>query len=137
MKKNKYVLCFILTLSCIWAHPSMATKLQCTLVDNPQPEHVKAYTQCLDAKLNTVQQQQDSWIQKRTFELSELANETGNTHVSSLFKQSIIAKDKFIQKSCQWRYMLKQPNTLQAAVAYKECEIALIEQFIEQLKTAL
>ncbi|WP_301003027.1 hypothetical protein [Pseudoalteromonas sp.] len=115
----------------------MATKLQCTLKDNPQPEHLKAYTKCLDAKLNRIQQQQDSWVQKRTFELSELVNETGNTHVSSLFKQSITAKDKYIQKSCQWRYMLKQPNTPQAAIAYKECEIALIEQFIEQLKTAL
>ena len=36
-----------------------------------------------------VQQQQDSWIQKRTFELAELESETGNTYILSLFKQSL------------------------------------------------
>ncbi|WP_254844937.1 hypothetical protein [Pseudoalteromonas sp. SK18] len=115
----------------------MAAEQECTLQSNALPEQIKDYTQCLDAKLNKVQQQQDSWIQKRTFELAELESETGNTYILSLFKQSLNAKDKYIQKSCQWRYMLKQPNSPEAVVTYKECEIAMIEQFIQQLKMGL
>ncbi len=76
----------------------MAAAQECTLQNNALPEQIKDYTQCLDAKLNKVQQQQDSWIQKRTFELAELESETGNTYILSLFKQSLNAKDKYIQK---------------------------------------
>lgn len=137
MKKNNYILCFSLSLLLLWAQQSMAAEQQCTLQSNALPEQIKDYTQCLDAKLNKVQQQQDSWIQKRIFELAELESETGNTIILSLFKQSINAKDKYIQKSCQWRYMLKQPNSLEAVVTYKECEIAMIKQFIQQLKMGL
>ena len=137
MKKNNYILCFTLALLFSWAVPSVAAPLECTLEKNALTEQIKAYTQCLDAKLNRVQQEQDSWIQKRTFELSALESETGNTQILSLFKLSINAKDNYIQRSCQWRYMLKQPNAQQAVVTYKECEIAMTEQFIQQLKTAL
>ena len=116
MKKNNYILCFTLALLFSWAVPSVAAPLECTLEKNAL---------------------QDSWIQKRTFELSALESETGNTQILSLFKLSINAKDNYIQRSCQWRYMLKQPNAQQAVVTYKECEIAMTEQFIQQLKTAL
>jgi len=137
MKKSNYILCFSLSLLFLWAQQSIAAAQECTLQNNALPEQIKDYTQCLDAKLNKVQQQQDSWIQKRTFELAELESETGNTYILSLFKQSLNAKDKYIQKSCQWRYMLKQPNAPEAVVTYKECEIAMTEQFIQQLKMGL
>ena len=137
MKKSNYIFCFSLSLLFLWAQQSMAAVQECTLQNNALPEQIKDYTQCLDAKLNKVQQQQDSWIQKRIFELAELESETGNTYILSLFKQSLNAKDKYIQKSCQWRYMLKQPNSPEAVVTYKECEIAMIEQFIQQLKIGL
>ena len=54
-----------------------------------------------------------------------------------LFKRSVDNHQKYIEASCQWRYILKLPNASQAAIDYKLCELALIEQFTQVLKKPL
>lgn len=136
MQKNKYASLLILMTLLAWAAPSIAAQ-SCILKENAPFEEVKTYIQCLDAELIKVTQRRDSWIEKRRYELEAKEKETGNTLVLSLFNSSIFANEAYIKKSCQWRYVLKQPNASLAVIAFKECEIALIEQFTQQLETAL
>lgn len=106
----------------------------CTLVANASTDEAKRYIQCLDSELERAKQVQGTWIQKRKYELGQIEDSTGNTQVLPLFKRSIINHEKYIESSCQWRYLLKLPNATTAAINYKQCEIQLTHQFTDILK---
>lgn len=106
----------------------------CTLVENASTSEAKRYIQCLDSKLDRAKQVQGTWIQKRKYELEQIEDATGNTQVLPLFRKSISNHEKYIQSSCQWRYLLKLPNATSAAINYKLCELGLINQFTDILK---
>ncbi|KPZ52340.1 MULTISPECIES: hypothetical protein [Pseudoalteromonas] len=110
---------------------------QCTLAQNATPSQTKRYTQCLDTQINQAKYNQGTWIQKRKYELTKLEEQSGNTQILMLFKRSVDNHQKYIESSCQWRYLLKLPNASQAAIDYKLCELALIEQFTQVLKKPL
>jgi len=97
----------------------------------------KRYTQCLDTQINQAKYNQGTWVQKRKYELTKLEEQSGNTQILMLFKRSVDNHQKYIEASCQWRYILKLPNASQAAIDYKLCELALIEQFTQVLKKPL
>lgn len=106
----------------------------CQLNDKPTIDESKRYIQCLDTELNKAKQVQGTWIQKRKYEIKQLEQSSGNTQVLMLFMRSIDNNEKFIKSACQWRYILKLPNTKAAAINYKLCEIKLINQFTDSLK---
>ena len=110
---------------------------QCTLEQNATPSQTKRYTQCLDTQINQAKYNQGTWVQKRKYELTKLEEQSGNTQILMLFKRSVDNHQKYIEASCQWRYLLKLPNASQAAIDYKLCELALIEQFTQVLKKPL
>lgn len=110
---------------------------QCTLEQNATPSQTKRYTQCLDTQINQAKYNQGTWVQKRKYELTKLEEQSGNTQILMLFKRSVDNHQKYIEASCQWRYILKLPNASQAAIDYKLCELALIEQFTQVLKKSL
>lgn len=109
----------------------------CQLEHNATPSQTKRYTQCLDTKINQAKYTQGTWIQKRKYELTKLEEQSGNTQVLSLFLRSVSNHEKYIEASCQWRYILKLPNASKAAIDYKLCELDLIEQFTNVLKTPI
>ncbi|WP_338365851.1 hypothetical protein [uncultured Pseudoalteromonas sp.] len=134
MIKNSLLLVFtsFLTLS-----SNVSAQTQCTLDNNATPSQTKRYTQCLDTQINQAKYNQGTWVQKRKYELTKLEEQSGNTQVLILFNRSINNHQKYIEASCQWRYILKLPNASQAAIDYKLCELALIEQFTRVLKQPL
>lgn len=134
MIKNSLLLVFasFLTLS-----SNVSAQVQCTLDNNATPSQTKRYTQCLDTQINQAKYNQGTWVQKRKYELTKLEEQSGNTQVLMLFNRSINNHQKYIEASCQWRYILKLPNASQAAIDYKLCELALIEQFTRVLKQPL
>lgn len=134
MIKNSLLLVFasFLTLS-----SNVSAQAQCTLDNNATPSQTKRYTQCLDTQINQAKYNQGTWVQKRKYELTKLEEQSGNTQVLILFNRSINNHQKYIEASCQWRYILKLPNASQAAIDYKLCELALIEQFTRVLKQPL
>lgn len=106
----------------------------CTLAAKATTDETKHYIQCLDTQIDKAKQVQDSWIQKRKFELTKLQESTGNTQVLPLFIRSIKNNGKYLESACQWRYLIELPNATTAAISYKLCEIKLINQFTEALK---
>lgn len=114
-----------------------SAQAQCTLEQNATPSQTKRYTQCLDTQINQAKYNQGTWVQKRKYELTKLEEQSGNTQILMLFKRSVDNHQKYIEASCQWRYILKLPNASQAAIDYKLCELALIEQFTQVLKKPL
>jgi len=106
----------------------------CTLTAKATTDEAKRYIQCLDAQIDKAKQVQGSWILKRKFELIRSEESTGNTQVLPLFMRSIKNNEKYLESACQWRYLIKLPNTTTAAIRYKICEIELINQFTEALK---
>ncbi|MBQ4832243.1 DUF1311 domain-containing protein [Pseudoalteromonas sp. MMG010] len=135
MLKNKAF--FILSVAGYFFSLSVFAQGNCSLVKSASPTQAKSYIQCLDSDINTAKRIRSTWIEKRTYELTENQQTTGNTQILPLFKKSLLSYDKFIEQSCQWRYILKMPNATKAAITYKHCEIALINAQIEQLKLAL
>ena len=128
----------LITLTSLLALGANASaKTQCTLEQNATPSQTKRYTQCLDTQINQAKYSQGTWIQKRKYELTKLEEQSGNTQILMLFKRSVDNHQKYIEASCQWRYILKLPNASQAAIDYKLCELALIEQFTQVLKNPL
>ncbi|ENO00045.1 MULTISPECIES: hypothetical protein [Pseudoalteromonas] len=119
------------------ASASASAQAQCTLEQNATPSQTKRYTQCLDTQINQAKYNQGTWVQKRKYELTKLEEQSGNTQILMLFKRSVDNHQKYIEASCQWRYILKLPNASQAAIDYKLCELALIEQFTQVLKKPL
>jgi hypothetical protein len=137
MTKNKlFILCTLFAL--FTARESDADTINtCEKQNGATPAQLKRYIQCLDAHLTTMKQEQQRWIKKRTYELKNNEESTGNTQILPLFISSIRSYEKFIDQSCQWRYILKMPNASAAAIEYKQCEIALIESFTEAIKHPL
>ncbi|MCP4058592.1 MULTISPECIES: hypothetical protein [unclassified Pseudoalteromonas] len=116
---------------------NVSAQAQCTLEQSATPSQTKRYTQCLDTQINQAKYNQGTWVQKRKYELTKLEEQSGNTQILMLFKRSVDNHQKYIEASCQWRYILKLPNASQAAIDYKLCELALIEQFTQVLKKPL
>ena len=128
----------LITLASLLALSANASvQAQCTLEQNATPSQTKRYTQCLDTQINQAKYNQGTWVQKRKYELTKLEEQSGNTQILMLFKRSVDNHQKYIEASCQWRYILKLPNASQAAIDYKLCELALIEQFTQVLKKPL
>lgn len=128
----------LITLASLLALSTKASaQAQCTLEQNATPSQTKRYTQCLDTQINQAKYNQGTWVQKRKYELTKLEEQSGNTQILMLFKRSVDNHQKYIEASCQWRYILKLPNASQAAIDYKLCELALIEQFTQVLKKPL
>ncbi len=128
----------LITLASLLALSANASvQAQCTLEQNATPSQTKRYTQCLDTQINQAKYNQGTWVQKRKYELTKLEEQSGNTQILMLFKRSVDNHQKYIEASCQWRYILKLPNASQAAIDYKVCELALIEQFTQVLKKPL
>lgn len=117
-----------------WATNSNAASVKCEREIVVSPEATKRYIQCLDSELNKVQRIQNSWIEKRKYELTTHKNETGNTQILPIFIKSLGSKEQYLEHNCQWRYLLKLPDALAATIEYKECAITTMEQFTEQLK---
>ncbi|MDC9522047.1 hypothetical protein PSH55_13090 [Pseudoalteromonas sp. Angola-31] len=128
----------LITLASLLALSANASvQAQCTLEQNATPSQTKRYTQCLDTQINQAKYNQGTWVKKRKYELTKLEEQSGNTQILMLFKRSVDNHQKYIEASCQWRYILKLPNASQAAIDYKLCELALIEQFTQVLKKPL
>lgn len=134
MKINKLIVLIITATLCVWTSSSNAASEKCERETTISPAATKRYIQCLDTELSKVQRIQNSWIEKRKYELTIHKNETGNTQILPLFIKSIDSKEQYLEHNCQWRYLLKLPDALAATIAYKECVITTIEQFTEQLK---
>lgn len=136
MKKSNLII-YLLSLTLLFFSSVSFAQQTCKLPAQATPEITKRYIQCLDDQLNTAKQLQNTWIQKRKFELNKLEFETGNTQILQLFIKSIASNENYIKHSCQWRYSLKLPNALSAAITYKTCELSLVEQFTLDLKRPL
>ncbi|WP_372761510.1 hypothetical protein [Pseudoalteromonas sp.] len=136
MKKNNLLLALIHLVLLLTAASSFA-KARCELPPEANQITIKRYLQCLDSTLNNAKQLQASWIEKRRYELAKRERETGDSQILQLFTNSITSHNKYVAKSCQWRYLLHLPNAVNAAINYKRCEIQLVEQFTASLKQPL
>jgi len=134
MIRNKRLLPCILSAGLlIFVLPSYSATT-CNLKSKSDIDVIKSYIRCLDKVLDKTKQTQKIWIQKREFELTKIARDTSNNKILAPFTQSILDHEKYVSDSCKWRYLLKLPNALDAAIEYKQCEIKLIEQFTTALK---
>jgi hypothetical protein len=134
MIKNNNWLSILALMLISTSHSSFAEQ-KCELPEQATSDVSKHYVQCLDGEINKAKLVQGTWIQKRKYELSKIQDETGNTQILPLFMRSISNHDKYIDSSCQWRYILSMPNARLAAINYKLCEIKLINQLTDALKT--
>ena len=103
MKKSNPIIYSLSLVLLFFSSVSFAQKT-CKLPAQATPDVTKRYIQCLDDQLNTAKQLQNTWIQKRKFELNKLEFETGNTQILQLFIKSIASNENYIERSCQWRY---------------------------------
>ena len=88
MKKSNLII-YLLSLTLLFFSSVSFAQQTCKLPAQATPEVTKRYIQCLDDQLNTAKQLQNTWIQKRKFELNKLEFETGNTQILQLFIKSI------------------------------------------------
>ncbi|OUS72790.1 hypothetical protein B5G52_06255 [Pseudoalteromonas sp. A601] len=135
MAKNNRLNLYISTLCMMFSTASYAN--ECTLAEQPTTDESKKYIQCLDKEIASLERSQQTWINKLTLDLGKIQDDTGNTQLMPIFKRSIKSQNRFLEDSCRWRYLHKMPNATQAAIVYKRCEIAILEQHIEVLKQPL
>ena len=112
------------------------TTVECTLTDD-KPAARRDYVQCLDRKLELGQRQLESWKNKRRFELEGLAKSSGITQPLDIYLRSEKSFVNYLEDSCRWRYLRMMPDAVAAAIAYKHCELRLIEQRISTYKAPL
>ncbi|MEC8327404.1 MAG: hypothetical protein VX100_15160 [Pseudomonadota bacterium] len=90
--------------------------------------------QCLDQAIIDHKRTRQTWLTKLEKEVEIKQNNTGNTQLFLSFQRSKNSFDSYISDNCQWRYLNELPNSEQAALKYKRCELAVIDQQITILK---
>ena len=90
--------------------------------------------QCLDQAIIEHKRTRQTWLTKLEKQVEVKQNNTGNTQLFLSFQRSKNSFDSYISDNCQWRYLNELPNSQQAALTYKRCELAVIEQQINILK---
>lgn len=106
----------------------------CEIAVNATPKQAKSYLRCLDDQITSLHRTQTMWINKLKLDLNKLEQETGNTQLRPIFERSLTRQTQFLEDSCRWRYLHKMPNATKAAIAYKQCEITILEQHLAILK---
>lgn len=133
MVKSNYLLQLTM-LVLVFTSQYSAAELTCNLQEKATPDVAKHYVKCLDNEISKIKNTLDTWIAKRQYEIEKIENQPTKTQILSLFNRSVSNHEKYIDSSCQWRYIAEAPNDIKAAISYKICEIRLINQFTDTLK---
>lgn len=124
---NKYTLIFTIIVF-TFSLPAKANETPCT-----KGSAVKQL-QCLDHAINNQKRTRQTWLTKIEKQVEIKQNNTGNTQLFLSFQRSKNSFDSYISDNCQWRYLNELPDTQQAAIKYKRCELAVLKQQIDILK---
>lgn len=95
--------------------------------------HVKQM-QCLDQEILKQQRIRETWVTKLEKQVEIIQNNTGNTQLFLSFQRSKNSFDTYVSDVCQWRYLNQLPDTKNAALVYKRCELLVTKQQIALLK---
>jgi len=131
MIKNKKF--FLLGLPLI-AMSNFSQANSCEVPPTANPTQAKDYLRCLDEQITSLQRTQSMWVNKLKLDLNKLEQKTGNSQLRPIFERSLTRQTQFLEDSCRWRYLHKMPNATKAAIAYKQCEITILEQHLTLLK---
>jgi predicted component of viral defense system (DUF524 family) len=115
---------------------SIDAQQQCTLNGNT-PAETKQYIRCLDKVIEDLEREQKMWVNKLTLDLEKIKEDTGNSQLLPIFLRSVKNQASYQEDSCRWRYLQKMPNATKAAITYKQCEIAILNQHLNVLKQPL
>ncbi|WP_372771164.1 hypothetical protein [Pseudoalteromonas sp.] len=127
MNKQRILVLLTLIASPLFAQESTATP--CSKGD------IVLQLQCLDQAIIDHKRTRQTWLTKLEKQVEIKQNNTGNTQLFLSFQRSKNSFDSYISDNCQWRYLNELPNTQQAALKYKRCELNVIEQQINMLKS--
>lgn len=138
MNYKKTLLCVstLLAISSFVSSAASADAKECTMADD-KPSTRNQYVQCLDRQLDLGKRELETWKNKRRFELEGLAKSSGITQPLDIYLRSEKSFINYLEDSCRWRYLRKMPDAVAAAIAYKHCELRLIDQRIATYKTPL
>ncbi|MFC3034639.1 hypothetical protein ACFOEE_19225 [Pseudoalteromonas fenneropenaei] len=106
----------------------------CAPLASEQPEKAKKYIQCLDQNIEKLKQEEQIWYQKLTLDIQKIEEETGNTQLLPIIRRSAIKQKEYLEDSCRWRFLHQMPNPTKAAIAYKQCEISLLQSYLDALQ---
>jgi transcription termination factor NusB len=126
MNKQRILVLMTLIASPLFAQESTATP--CSKGD------IVLQLQCLDQAIIDHKRTRQTWITKLEKQVELKQNHTGNTQLFLSFQRSKNSFDSYISDNCQWRYLNELPDTKQAALKYKRCELKIIDQQVEILK---
>ncbi|MFY8273307.1 hypothetical protein AAEU32_04195 [Pseudoalteromonas sp. SSDWG2] len=135
-----------ITLKTLFAVGALCTTSLVVAANKAEPECVHAdttpqgnrsYTQCLDKQLDAKKRQWQAWQNKRQLELEGYAKSSGITQPLDIYLRAEKTYKHYVEDSCRWRYLRVMPNAVAAAIAYKKCELRLIEQRIEAYQVPL
>ena len=94
----------------------------------------KARLSCLDQQLEQSQRELTSWENNLQFKLEQHVKTTGRKDSLQGFTKSRQLFQNFQEQDCRWQYQLRLPESQQAAIAYKTCQLRHVQQRIDQLK---
>lgn len=92
------------------------------------------YMQCLDQQLNEAGRELTTWENNHLFKLEEQASSTGRQDGLRLFNKARQTFNLYIEQDCRWQFVGQLPNSKNASVTYKLCQLYHIKQRIELLK---
>ncbi|WP_462158553.1 hypothetical protein [Pseudoalteromonas sp. GB56] len=135
-KTTALCLSTLLAISSFTSSAASADSVECAMADD-KPTTRKQYVQCLDKKLELGKRELETWKNKRRFDLEGLAKSSGITQPLDIYLRSEKSFINYLEDSCRWRYLRMMPDAVAAAIAYKQCELRLIDQRITTYKAPL
>ncbi len=137
MIKNNTSLLIKSLLVCLAATSPLALAQHNCLLASNTTDDTKNYIQCLDRAIDDIQREQKMWVNKLTMDLEQIKQDTGNSQLLPIFNRSIKSQTDYLEDSCRWRYLQKMPNGTKAAIAYKQCQIEILQNHIQVLQQSL
>ena len=135
MKRHFFVLTIGLG-ACLFNTVDANEIAQCAPVGET-PDSRRDYIQCLDRQLELLRRDLTAWQNKRQLQLENFAKQSGITQPWDIYLRSQQSFDSYLEDSCRWRYLRVMPDAAAAAMAYKHCELRLIEQRIDSYRVPL
>ncbi len=104
-----------------------------TIADCQKKEStIEEHSMCLDRVKELVDRELQTWINNQTFELEDLALNSGRDAPLEMFKRSQRNFLTYRENNCRWQYLATSPSQ-EAASVYKTCYILVSKNRIKEL----